>query len=270
MSVTTLSPSASGVLSRVRWTVSDVLTVAQRNILKLLREPASLTFMIVQPVMFVLLFRYVFGGAIGTPPQYHGYVNYFLPGILVQTTMFGSIGTAIGLAEDMQAGFIERFRALPMARMAFLAGRTVSELMRNVVVIIVITGMGLAVGFRPGGSPVAYAEACLLMLTFAYCLSWAFAFIGLSAPSAETAQAMAFPLVFPLTFASSIFVPVSSMPGWLRGFATYQPVSETTSAVRGLMTGTMHGVSTWSALAWAFGTLCVLAPISVRAYRRVK
>jgi ABC transporter DrrB family efflux protein len=258
------------VITRLRWTVSDVLTVAQRNLLKLMREPASLTFMFVQPVMFVMLFRYVFGGAIGTPAEYHGYVNYFLPGILVQTTLFGSIGTAVGLAEDMQAGFIERFRALPMARMAFLAGRTVSELMRNVVVIVVITAMGLAVGFRPAGSPLAYAGACLLMLTFAYCLSWAFAFIGLSAPSAETAQAMAFPLVFPLTFASSIFVPVRSMPGWLRGFATYQPVSETTSAVRGLMTGTSHGINTWTALAWAIGIMCVLAPLSVRAYRTVK
>jgi ABC-2 type transport system permease protein/oleandomycin transport system permease protein len=270
VSVTTISPAPTTALARVGWTISDILTVAQRNILKLAREPASLTFMIVQPVMFVLLFRYVFGGAIGTPPQYHGYVNYFLPGILVQTTLFGSIGTAIGLAEDMQAGFIERFRALPMARMAFLAGRTVSELMRNVVVIIVITAMGLAVGFRPGGSPVAYAGACLLMLIFAYCLSWAFAFIGLSAPSAETAQAMAFPLVFPLTFASSIFVPVASMPGWLRGFATYQPVSATTAAVRGLMTGTSHGINTWTALAWSVGIMCVLAPLSVRAYRHVR
>jgi ABC-2 type transport system permease protein/oleandomycin transport system permease protein len=244
--------------------------VAQRNLLKLMREPATLTFTFVQPIMFVLLFRYVFGGAIPVKPIYGGYVNYLLPGILVQTTIFGSINTSIGLAEDLQAGFIERFRALPMARMAVLAGRTASELVRNILVIMIITGMGIAVGFRPGGGAVDYAAACLLMLGFAYCLSWAFAFIGLSAPNAEAAQAMAFPLIFPLTFASGIFVPVQTMPVWLKGFATYQPVSATTAAVRGLMDGTGHGIATWQTIAWSIGAVLVLAPISIRAYRRVR
>ena len=138
-----------------------------------------------------------------------------------------------------------------MARMAVLAGRTVSDLARNVMILLIITVVGIAVGFRPHGSIVAYIQACLLALIFAYCLSWGFAFIGLAAPNSETAQAMTFPLIFPLTFASSIFVPVATMPSWLRGFATYQPVSETTEAVRGLMSGTPHGNSTWISLAWA-------------------
>jgi len=155
-----------------------------------------------------------------------------------------------------------------MARMAVLAGRTVSDLARNVVVLLIITGVGLAVGFRPQGSIVAYVQACLLALLFAFCLSWGFAFVGLAAPNSETAQAMTFPLIFPMTFASSIFVLVSTMPSWLQGFATYQPVSETADAVRGLMSGTPHGNSTWISLAWAAGAILVLAPLAISKYRK--
>lgn len=217
--------------------------------------------------MFVLLFRYVFSGVIKVPGGH--YVNFLIPGILVQTTIFGAVGTAIGLAEDLQHGLIERFRALPMARMAVLGGRTVADFARNVGVVIVITVVGFAVGFRPSGSIVSYTQACLLMLIFAYCLSWGFAFVGLVAPNSETAQAITFPLIFPLTFASSIFVPTQSMPGWLQAFAGHQPVSETASAVRGLMLGTPHGNSTWIALLWAAGALAVLAPLATMRYRRV-
>jgi ABC transporter DrrB family efflux protein len=256
--------------SAFRWVVSDVLTIAKRDFLKLVRIPTSLVFAVVQPIMFVLLFRYVFGGAIPVAAKYHGYVNYLIPGILVQTTLFGSINTAIGLAEDMQEGFIERFRALPMARMAVLAGRTISDLWRNIFVLIIITGIGYAVGFRPYGSLFAYLQGCALMLLFAYCLSWGAALVGLKASNAETAQAMMFPLIFPLTFASSVFVQVSSMPGWLQAFAKNQPVSITTNAVRGLMTGTPHGSSAWLALAWGIGILVVLGPLSTRAYMRIE
>ena len=153
--------------------------------------PVAIVFMIIQPIMFVILFRYIFGGVIHIPGV--PYVNYLIPGILVQTTMFGSVGTAIGLAEDLQKGLIERFRALPMARLAVLAGRTVSDLFRNVIVIVIITGVGFLVGFRPRRRSFAYLQACLLMLIFAYCLSWGFAFVGLSAPNSEAAQAMTFP-----------------------------------------------------------------------------
>jgi ABC-2 type transport system permease protein/oleandomycin transport system permease protein len=253
----------------LRWAVSDTLTVAQRDILKLVRIPTSLVFAIVQPIMFVLLFRYVFGGAIHVQVP-GGYVNYLIPGILVQTTLFGSINTAIGLSEDMQEGFIERFRALPMARMAVLGGRTVSDFVRNVFVLVIITGIGFAVGFRPQGGVGPYIVASLLMLLFAYSLSWGSAYIGLKAPNSETAQAMMFPIIFPITFASSIFVPVASMPGWLQWFATNQPVSQTAIAVRGLMLGTPVGNSGWIALAWAVGALVVLGPLSTRAYRSVE
>ena len=205
----TLTPSKSN-RSSLRWALSDVLTIARRNLLALVRIPTSLVFAVIQPVMFVLLFRYIFGGVIHIPGV--DYVNFLIPGILVQTTIFGAVGTAIGLAEDLQRGLIERFRALPMARMAVLGGRTVADLARNVGVVIIITFVGMAVGFRPTGSFVSYIQACLLMLVFAYCISWGFAFVGLAAPNSETAQAMTFPLIFPLTFASSIFVNVPSMP----------------------------------------------------------
>jgi ABC transporter DrrB family efflux protein len=264
--VTTL-PSPLSTHSAFRWAFSDVLTMARRNLLALFRIPVAIVFMIIQPIMFVLLFRYVFGGIIHIIG--FTYVNFLIPGILVQTTMFGSVGTAIGLAEDLQKGLIERFRALPMARLAVLAGRTVSDLFRNVLVLVIISGVGLAVGFRPHGGVIAYLQASLLMLLFAYCLSWGFAFVGLAAPNSEAAQAITFPVIFPLAFASSIFVPVYSMPGWLRPFANNQPVSQTADAVRGLMDGTPHGQSSWIALAWAIGALLVLAPLAVNKYRKV-
>ena len=250
----------------LRWVAIDIWTIARRNLLTLIRIPISLVFAIVQPVMFVLLFRYVFGGAIHIA---HGqYVNFLIPGILVQTTIFGAVGTAIGLAEDLQRGLIERFRALPMARTAVLGGRTVADLARNILVLVVITVVGFAVDFRPHGGVGPYLEASLLMLYFAYALSWGFAFVGLAAPNSETAQAMTFPIIFPITFASSIFVQVQSMPWWLQDFARNQPVSQAANAVRGLMLGTPTGNSVWLTLIWGTGALLVLAPLATMRYRR--
>jgi ABC-2 type transport system permease protein/oleandomycin transport system permease protein len=265
VTLTTSAPPSSK--SALRWAVSDVLTIARRNLLALVRIPTFLVFAVIQPVMFVLLFRYVFGGVIHVRGV--DYVNFLIPGILVQTTIFGAVGTAIGLAEDLQHGLIERFRALPMARIALLGGRTVADLARNVGVVIIISLVGLLVGFRPTGSFVSYLQACLLMLIFAYCLSWGFAFVGLAAPNSEAAQAMTFPIIFPLTFASSVFVPVSQMPGWLQSFAVHQPVSEAADAVRGLMLGSPHGDATWITLAWSIGAILVLAPLATMQYRKV-
>jgi len=260
-------PISTSTHSALRWAVSDVLTLARRNLLALFRIPVALVFTIIQPIMFVVLFRYVFGGVIH--PPHVSYVNYLIPGILVQTMIFGSVGTAIGLAEDLQHGLIERFRALPMARLAVLAGRTISDMFRNIIVLIVITGVGFLVGFRPSGGVVAYLQACLLMLLFAYCVSWGFAFVGLSAPNSEAAQAITFPIIFPMVFASAIFVPVQTMPSWLQPFAINQPISQTADAVRGLMLGSPHGQATWIAIAWAIGIILVLAPLAVNRYRKV-
>ena len=265
MTSVTNSPIVHSSRTSLRWAVSDVLTLARRNLMALIRIPTSLVFAMIQPVMFVLLFRYVFGGVIKVPGL--NYVNFLIPGILVQTTIFGAVGTAIGLAEDLQRGLIERFKALPMARMAVLGGRTLADTARNLMILVIITGVGMLVGFRPH-SFVPYLQASLVMLTFAYCLSWGFAYVGLAAPNSETAQAMTFPLIFPLTFASNIFVPTEGMPWWLRGFVTNQPVSQTAEAVRGLMLGTPHGQSTYISLAWAIGLVAVLAPLAVRRFRK--
>ncbi len=248
--------------------VLDSLVVMERNLIAYTRVPEALFFSSVQPVMFVLLFRYVFGGAIRVVGIKGGYVNYLMPGIFVQTVAFGSVATSIGLAEDLQKGIIERFRALPMARSAVLAGRTLADLVRNILVIIIITGVGYAVGFRVEGVLGFFAGVGLLLL-FAYSFSWGFAVIGLSAPNSETAQVMAFPVLFPLTFAAGTFVPVSSMPGWLQGFAKYQPVGEVVTAARSLMVGgpgeaASHVIAT---VLWSVGIMVVLAPVAVWRYR---
>jgi ABC-2 type transport system permease protein/oleandomycin transport system permease protein len=248
--------------------VLDALVIMERILIGYTRIPEAVFFSSVQPIMFVLLFRYVFGGAIHVTDIPGGYVNFLMPGIFVQTVCFGSVQTSIGLAEDLQKGIIERFRSLPMARSAVLAGRTLADLVRNVLVVAIITGVGYAVGFRIHSVPGFFAGVALLLL-FAYCLSWGFAVIGLSAPNSETAQVMAFPVLFPLTFAAGTFVPVSSMPGWLQGFATYQPVSETVAAARALMVGGPAEAAdhvVWM-LGWCVGLLVVLEPLAVRRYR---
>ncbi len=272
MSVVTAAGDASVIERRGRVTpgrvLADTLVVTERNLIALVRIPEAVFFSSVQPIMFVLLFRYVFGGAIRVSDP-GGYVNYLLPGVFVQTVTFGAVQTAIGLAEDLQKGIVERFRSLPIARSAVLAGRTVADLCRNVLVTVLITGVGFAVGFRVETSLGGFLAAVLLILAFSYALSWGFAVIGLSAPNSETAQVMSFPLLFPLTFASSAFVPVATMPGWLQGWAKYQPVSEVIDAVRGLMVSGVPDVA-WHvevSVMWLVGVFVVLAPLAVHRYR---
>jgi ABC-2 type transport system permease protein/oleandomycin transport system permease protein len=259
------APHSDHLLTKLRWAVSDTLVITKRNLLAVTRIPEQLFFSTVQPIMFVLLFRYVFGGAIHTSES--SYVNYLMPGIFVQTVAFGAVSTSIGLAEDLQKGLIERFRALPMARSAVLAGRTTADLIRNIFVVIIMTIVGFLVGFRPTTGVLPYVAGVLLILLFAYALSWGFAIVGLSATNSETAQVVSFPLVFPLTFISSAFVSVSSMPSWLQGFATYQPVSVTITACRALMLG--GSTATWviQSVAWTVGFLIVLVPLAVWRYR---
>jgi ABC-2 type transport system permease protein/oleandomycin transport system permease protein len=217
----------------------------------------------------VLLFRFVFGGAITIPGV--SYVDYLMPGIFVQTVAFGAVSTAVGLADDLQKGLIERFRALPMARSAVLAGRTTADLVRNVFIVTLITVVGYIVGFRIGTNFGLFLCGALIVLIFAYSLGWGFATVGLTASNAETAQVMAFPILFPLTFASSAFVPVSSMPGWLQAFAKHQPVTQVVDAARSLMVGgvTHNTASIYQALAWCAGLLIVLVPLAVSKFRQV-
>jgi ABC transporter DrrB family efflux protein len=248
--------------------VRDALAIAGRNLIAYRRVPQLLVFSTIQPVMFVLLFRYVFGGAFQSSVPGIPYVDYLMPGIFVQTTVFGAIATAVGLATDLKSGLLERFRSLPMARSAVLAGRTLADLTRNVFVTALMAAVGFAVGFRVHTGALAFFGAMGLVLLFGYALSWVFATVGLAVGDPETAQAAAFPVLAPLVFASTVFVPASSMPSWLQPFAEHQPVSVTAAAVRALVIGGPTTSYVLQSLAWSVGILLVFGPIAVRRYRR--
>ena len=240
--------------------------IVWRQLVQLPRIPEVLIFALIQPVMFVLLFRYVFGGAIATPGE--SYVNYLMPGIFAQTVAFGAVASGIGLAEDLRRGIIDRFRALPMARSAVLVGRTVSDLVRNAVVVAVMYGVGLLVGFRPEGSIGAQAVAFALLLLTSFAFSWIGVVIALSMKTVEAVQSAGFIWLFPLTFASSAFVPTDSMPPWLQAFAEHQPFTIVVNAVRALFLGQPVGNLIWLTLAWMIGILAVTIPLATRRYRR--
>lgn len=255
-------------LDRFRYAFADTITITWRNIISMMRVPQVLVFSTIQPIIFVLMFRYVFGGAISTGIPGIPYVDFLMPGIFVQTITFGSIQTGVGLADDLTKGLIERFRSLPMARSAVLAGRTVADLARNVFVFSLMTGVGFAVGFRIHTNVFAFAGALLILLLFTFALSWIFAFVGLAMRNAEAAQAAAFPLVAPLVFASSAFVPLSSQPGWLQVFSAHQPLTLTVDAIRALCIGGPTIGPVLQSIAWSIGIIAVFAPIAVRKYRQ--
>ncbi|MDQ1375053.1 MAG: oleandomycin transport system permease protein [Actinomycetota bacterium] len=252
--------------SRLGWAVSDTLAIAGRNLRAMQRVPQVIVFSTIQPVLFVLMFRYVFGGAIRVPGV--RYVDYLMPGIFVQTIAFGSINTGIGLAEDLSRGLIERFRSLPMARSAVLAGRTLADVVRNVFVVSLMVLVGFLVGFRLHTSVLGLIAAVGVLLLFAFSLSWLFALIGMRATNAEAAQAASFPILAPLVFASSAFVPLASQPGWLQVFSRHQPVTITVNAVRALVLGGPTVTPVLQARAWAFALTAVFAPVAVAYYRR--
>jgi ABC-2 type transport system permease protein/oleandomycin transport system permease protein len=248
-------------------TLSDSKVMLVRQLRKVLRRPMYVVYLFVQPVILVLLFRYVFGGAINTGHIH--YVDYLLPGIIVMTAVFGSLTTGLGLTEDMKAGVVDRFRSLPIARSAVLVGRTTADLATNALTVLLMLGLGIAVGFRPTEPVYEVALALVLVLAFAYVFSWISAFIGISVRDPETAQSVGFIWVFPLVFASSAFVPTSSMPGVLRWFADINPVTLTVDAARALTIGHGHALGpALGMLAWMAGLLLIFVPLSVRAFRR--
>jgi ABC-2 type transport system permease protein/oleandomycin transport system permease protein len=267
MSATTAGRAPIGHRSQPVRAVRDALAVTGRNLITYRRVPQLLVFSTIQPVIFVLLFRYVFGGAIAVPGGIP-YVDYLMPGIFVQTVVFGSIATAVGLATDMQTGLLERFRSLPMARSGVLAGRTLADLVRNVFVVGLMVAVGFAVGFRVHTDALSFVAGLLIVLVFAHVMSWVFATVGLVVKDPETAQAASFPFMAILVFASSAFVPVSTMPGWLQPFAEHQPVSVTASAVRALTLGGPTLTYVWQSLAWCIGIFVVCAPLAIWRYRR--
>jgi ABC transporter DrrB family efflux protein len=253
-----------------RIAASDVVAVTGRNLRHWVRQPQLLVFSTIQPVMFVLLFNYVFGGAIGGQLEAAGisYIDFLLPGIFIQVTAFGTTQTAVGLAEDLAGGMIDRFRSLPMARSAVLAGRTLADVCRSLFVVSLITVVGTLIGFRFRGGVLASLGAIAVVVAFGFALAWVFALVGMSVKGAEAAQAAGFVWIFPLVFASSAFVPTETMPGWLRVFADNQPVTRVVDAVRALVLGQPAGTEVAIAAAWIGGIALVFIPLAVRKYRR--
>ncbi len=275
MSIDPAAPTLAPLISTkngvgLAWAIRDTRAMVWRNLTVIRRVPQLLVFSLVQPLIFVLMFRYVFGGAISSGIPGLDYVDYLMPGIFVQTVGFGAISTAIGLAEDKNKGLLERLKSLPMSRSAVLAGRVLADSTRNVFIVILMLLVGFLVGFNTHTSPLKVVGGMALLVIFGFSLCWIFAIIGLIVPDGESAQAAAFPLLAPLVFASSAFVPASTMPGPLKWWAERQPVSVTATGVRALMLG--HGIPidyVWGSLAWSLGITVVLAPLAVRKFRSI-
>jgi ABC transporter DrrB family efflux protein len=243
------------------------LVIAERNLIRLPRAPELLLAFTIQPIMFVLLFRYVFGGAIKTP-GYSNYADYLIPGIVVQNIAFGGFVTALGLNEDLHKGLIDRFRSLPMARAAVLAGRTTADIVTNLLSMTILLVTGLIIGFSFHTDVLQVVTGLGLLLLFGYAFSWLFAFLGLLVSTPEAANSVGFIAVFPLTFISSAFVPVHSLPAVLRAFAQINPFTVTVDAIRSLWLGTPAGNNVWGAFVWAIVILALFAPLAVVRYRR--
>ncbi len=249
--------------------VSDSIVLTRRNLIRLRRTPQLLVFSTIQPVMFTLLFVYVFGGSIPTP-GFDSYEDYLIPGIMVQTSVFGATATAVGLAEDLAGGMIDRFRSLPMSPAGVLVGRTVADCVRNSLVVTLVVIVGLIVGFRANGGVIGVAAAMLLVVAFGFAWSWLFALVGLMVKTPETAQVASFLPVFPLVFASSVFVRTETMPSWLEWIAEHQPVTRVTDAVRALAQGMDASADVIASLAWIAAMVAVFSTIAVLRFRRTE
>jgi ABC-2 type transport system permease protein/oleandomycin transport system permease protein len=261
------TPGEPGLLTQARWAVSDTLTITRRNLLVWMRVPAYIVFTVIQPVMFVLMFRYVFGGAIPVHVP-GGYVNFLMPGIIGQTAAFATFGTAIALAQELKKGVIDRLRSMPMARSAVLAGRLVADTARMTVTILIVIGVGYAVGFRFTNGWFPAVMMVVLAIVFGLAICCIAAFTGLAIGDEESVQAFGLIWLFPITFLSSAFVPISTMPGWLQAFANNQPVTYVIDTMRGLALGFPIESSLWKSLVWLAGIFIVFAPLAVRAYKR--
>lgn len=257
---------------------ADALVIAKRNLIKIIRVPEILVFVVISPIMFVLLFAYVFGNSINIPGG--SYQEFLIAGIFAQTVIFGSLLTGSGLAEDMQKGIINRFRSLPMSRSAVIFGRTASDVVYNVLTLIIMSLTGLIVGWRINTTLLQAMGGFAILLAFAYSLSWVMAFLGLLVPSPEVLNQASFIVVFPLTFVANTFVPADNLPSLLRTFAEWNPVSAVTQAARELFGNIPPGTptpDTWPlqnaalyTLLWGVLLIAVFAPLSVMRYRGMK
>jgi ABC-2 type transport system permease protein/oleandomycin transport system permease protein len=267
-------PPEPSLAQRASWALQDTVVITKRNLIVWFRVPAYIFFTVVQPVMFTLLFRYVFGGAIHVPVP-GGYVNYLIPGVIGQTAGFASFSTAIGLARELQRGGVDRIKSMPSARSAFLAGRLVADTLRLLVTVLVMVAVGYAVGFRFDGGVAGAIGMVLLATLLGLAVCSVSALIGLAVKDEESVQAFGLIWVFPLTFVSAAFVPIASMPSWLQGFARHQPFTVVIETLRILALGAKNaavgmslGTALWESIAWTVGILVVFVPLATRAYKR--
>ncbi len=260
------TPLAIGGGSKLGWWISDIWELVKRNIRHIIRTPELLLDVTIQPIMFVLLFRYVFGGAIPTGDI--SYVNYLMAGIFVQTIAFAMLWAGVLIANDLQKGIIDRFRALPMLSWAVPIARTVTDLLRSMIAVTIMIAVGLAVGFRPTANALEWAGAIGILLLFGFSLAWIGITLGMSVRTPEAATGAIFIFVFPLTFASSAFVPVETMPSWLQAFAEHQPITVVIDTVRALMLGQDPGQVGVEALAWSIGLTVIFFPIALFMYKK--
>jgi ABC transporter DrrB family efflux protein len=272
--VTDSAPAEPGTPTRdappLWWTVRDTFTVTKRNLRHFIRQPRLLVFSTIQPIMFVVLFAFVFGGvAASALPEGVAYIEFLLPGLFIQSAAFRSTQTAVGLAEDLERGVIDRFRSMPMSRVAVLAGRTFADLTRSLSVVALMVVVGYLIGFRFTEGVISAVGAVLVVGLFGYVLGWIFTYMALVVPGAEAAQTAGFVIVFPLVFASSIFVPIETMPSWLQGFAANSPVSLAADATRALSIGGPVTRPLLLTVLWAAAILAIAIPASVRRYRRM-
>jgi oleandomycin transport system permease protein len=261
MSTATLAARPTPVES-----VRQTFTLAWRTLVQIKHNPFELIDFSVQPVMFVLLFTYVFGGAISGSP--HDYLMFALPGIIVQNALFTTLNTGVGLSTDLEKGFFDRLRSLPIARFAPLAGRILADVAKQAWAVAMLLGVGVLLGFRIGTDPVSVLAGCALLLASAVAVSWAIVLVSMLVASPEKVQIFGFVVLFPLTFTSDAFVRTGSMPGWLQAWVKANPVTALSDAIRGLfVSGPVAGPVVHSLL-WALGFTVVFAPLAVRAFRR--
>ncbi len=261
----TNSPTPTLQRSNLFWFFRDTGTIIKRSMLHIKADPEQLLGLTLQPIMFVVLFRYVFGGAINTGTSY---INFLMAGIFVQTIAFGGSVTGLTVATDMSRGIMDRFRSLPMNKAAILSGTITSDMIKNILAAVVMVFTGLLVGFRPQASFLDWVAVAGILLSFSFAISWVFAVIGLKGKTIEFVQQAGFLFLFPLTFVSSAFVPTSTMPKALQYFAENQPVTQAVEAVRALLLDQPIGNHGWYSLAWSLGIFLIAFPIAVRAFSK--
>ena len=269
MTTATMTPGFARALPRhvsLRQTMNDTLTMARRSLIKLRRTPEQLIDVTVQPILFTVMFSYIFGGAISGDVA--SYLPLIVPGILVQTVLTGAAAAGATLREDMDKGVFDRFKSLPIARIAPLSGALLADIVRYLIAATLTFATGWFLGYHPAGGILGVIAATLIVTAVAWALSWIFALVGVVAKSARGVQGISFLVLFPLTFLSNVFVPVDSMPGWLQGFVHINPVSHVVSAARDLANNGTFGADGWWALLGAAVVVAIFAPLTVSRYRK--